>query len=208
MSRSIGLLALAMLSTSAQVACSSGSSSSTTVNGVFVTDTLGVRFSVSCASAYCALTPVDPSITPTSCELGNGITDAFVLVWEGIIRVHALRVPADGNLQFNPADPGHPIICTVDTDCQITSYPYACIDGLCRRADVAMTTNDVIALCQADIQWPTTCPYITSQPFAGRLVEVAASCGSQITCAAVPGDCRQPTISADGGGQPGIDAGP
>ena len=206
MSRLASLPSLAIFAMLLPVACT-GSSSPAAPAVQVVTDTLGVKFSVSCYPAFCLLTPQDPSIKATSCDLGNGPLDAFVLVWDRIMRVHALRVPADGNLQFNSTDPGHPMICTGDADCQLTSYPFSCVAGLCQRADLLLTTNDVIALCQADIPWPTDCPYVTSQPFANRMVEVAATCGSHPTCATVPADCRQPTVPADGGGLPDIDAG-
>jgi hypothetical protein len=74
-------------------------------------------------------------------------------------------------------------------------------------------TYDVLTLCQADLAWPTMCPYITSQPFASRISEVASLCGSRDTCVSVPADCRQltPAAPADGGVQPtpfvGVDGG-
>ena len=194
------------------LACA-GSESSTTAGIVTVTDTMGVTYSVSCSTSFCTLTPQDPSITPLSCELGNGVADAFILIWDRIMKVHAMRLPSDGNLQFNAADPGHPLVCTSDADCQLTSYPFVCLDGLCQRGDVMLTTNDVIALCQSDIPWPASCPYVSSPLFATRMLEVAATCGSNVTCTTVPADCRQPTtvvptLPADGGAQPAIDAGP
>jgi hypothetical protein len=197
-----------------QVTCA-GSQSPTTTAEFVVADTLGTQFSVSCTVSFCTLTPKDSSLSARSCDLGNGPTDAFVLVWNRIMRIHALRMPEDGNLQFSSADPGHPVVCTSDSDCQITSYTFSCLEGLCQRTDTSLTTDDVIALCQADIAWPTSCPYISSQPFASRMVEVAASCGSKSECATVPADCRQPAAvaPADGGAPPstpaeGVDAGP
>ena len=75
-----------------------------------------------------------------------------------------------------------------------------------------MQTIDVIALCQADLPWPTSCPYITDPKFANRMVEVAAYCGSTAKCSNVPPDCRQPVAPAaqpDGGvvPQPAVDTG-
>jgi hypothetical protein len=212
MSRTTRPFALAVL-LALPAACAGSQSSATTVDFV-VTDTMGVKFSASCSYSFCTLTPKDSSLTACSCELGNGTTDAFVLVWDRIMRVHALRVPSDGNLQFSSADPGHPVVCTNDSDCQITGYTFSCLEGLCQRTDASLTTNDVIALCQADIKWPASCPYVSSEPFASRMVEVAASCDSQATCATVPADCRQPAavVPADGGAPPsmpveGVDAG-
>ena len=73
-------------------------------------------------------------------------------------------------------------------------------------------TYDILTLCQADILWPTRCPYLTTQPFASRIAEIATLCGSKDTCATVPADCRQLSAAApiDGGVQvptPGVDSG-
>lgn len=207
-------------------ACSSTPASSNNPTTV-VTDTLGVQFSVSCSGLYCSLTSNDPNVVPTSCDGAIG-TDTFALVWARILTVHVLNVPTSGTLQVNAAEPGHPVVCASDTDCYSPGFvsagngaTYACQSGLCQATQMcsggvcqtppALTTNDVITLCQADIPWPKSCPYITSPLFANRLVEVAASCGANTYCASVPGDCRQPAAAAaaDGGqlATPGVDAG-
>ena len=224
MARNTRLSALSILFS--LVAACAGSSSSSGTSPAVVTATLGVQFSVSCSGLYCSLTSNDPNVVPTSCDGANG-TDTFVLVWARILTVHVLNVPTSGTIQVNAAEPGHPVVCASDTDCYSPGFisagdgaTYACQSGLCQATQMcsggvcqtppALTTNDVITLCQADIPWPKSCPYITSQLFANRLVEVAASCGANTYCASVPSDCRQPTAAAAAdGGQPatlGVDA--
>jgi hypothetical protein len=200
----------------ALAACASNQPSSN-ISTPVVTDTLGVQFAVSCSGFYCSLTSSDPNEVPTSCDGAYG-TDTFALVWAKILAVHVVNVPTSGTIQVNAAEPGHPVVCASDADCYspgMDSYGngavYACQYGLCQATQMcfggkcqtppALTTNDVITLCQADIPWPKSCPYITSQPFANRMVEVAASCGSNTYCTNVPSDCRQPVAPStpDGG---------
>lgn len=193
-----------------------------------VTDSLGLRFAVDCSWGICFLTPQNANIAPLSCASGNG-TDVFVLAIDPILAIVALRVPSSGQIQMNAADPSHPVVCATDADCLapgITigaiSSSYTCRSGLCQLAttcangsctpwDGVLLTYDVLTLCQADIPWPTTCPYITSLPFANRIAEVGAACGAHTTCATVPADCRQPNgpvgpVGIDGG-TVGIDGG-
>jgi hypothetical protein len=81
---------------------------------------------------------------------------------------------------------------------------YVCQEELCQSnsSTTPMTTTDVIALCQADIPWPLSCPYVTNVVFAQRMVEVGQLCGTAANCSTVPADCKQPTPVA-----PRLDAG-
>jgi hypothetical protein len=206
--------------------CSSTPSSSGTSQGV-VTDTLGNTFDVSCAGGLCTLAPRDPYVVPISCANGSG-TDSFLLAMDPLLAIYAVHIPTSGEVQLNAADPSRPVACTSDADCLPTLVTvaggvpaYACTNGLCQCANAACAssdgkpmTYDILTLCQADILWPTRCPYLTTQPFASRIAEVATLCGSMDTCATVPADCRQLTGAApiDGGGAPpalapGVDAG-
>jgi hypothetical protein len=190
------LLALASLSLAACSDDSSGSSLTSTI-----TDTLGKTFQVSCTYGYCGLTPADTSLKPLSCDSEYGATEAFALVyWTQILRVHAIQVPTAGNISFNAAEPGHPVVCATDADCASellsgTEFFKTCQYGICQDSSASkpMQTEDVIALCQADIPWPTSCPYLTDPLFAARLAEVAALCGSNTECSKVPAACLQPT---------------
>jgi hypothetical protein len=196
--------------------CAANSTSSSTVSTV-ISDTLGNTFDVSCSDSYCALTPKNSSLTPVSCELGDG-TDAFVLVWGRILSIAAVQVTPAGDLQLSAANPAHPVVCTTDAEClspdlQVSvnnaAVAFSCMNGLCQLPPQALMTMDVVALCQADIPWPTlnSCPYVTSPQFASRLVEVASVCGSSLTCATVPANCRQLGPAADAGSAPTVDAG-
>jgi hypothetical protein len=149
----------------------------------------------------CVLQPKDASLVPQSCEISDGGGDLFVLVWERLMRVHALHVSSAGSLQYSNATPGHPIVCAKDSECQLGIDGFTCISGLCQQASKALATGDVIALCQDGIAWPSTCPYISNLTFAQRMVEIAANCGTNTTCANVPADCRQagPLTGVDGG---------
>jgi hypothetical protein len=201
----VGLAVLAVLAVLAMVpACASDDTSSGGPNGT-VTDTLGNKFDVSCGGGLCGLTPRDPDIVAKSCSVGSGV-EAFVLVMDPLLSIYALRVPSNGALQLNAADPSRPVACTSDADCLapgistgLFTFTYACNNGLCRCADAScgtddgnLLTYDVLTLCQADLPWPSACPYVTSQPFASRISEVADLCGSKDTCAHVPPSCRQP----------------
>ena len=192
--------------------CSSGSSSSTP-GSLVVTDTLGNVFTASCSSSLCALTPNDPTLMPYSCSVGYG-TDAFAILWSRILIIHAMNVVSGSAVEFNAAEPSRPVACTADVDCtpwNATSYNYTCVNNICQAVSVSLSTNDVIALCQANIPWPTGCPYITSSPFASRMAEVGEVCGLSKTCSTVPADCKQPaaTPALDAGApaQAGIDSG-
>jgi hypothetical protein len=188
---------------------------------------LGNKFDVSCAGSMCTLTPWDADLVPKSCAAGVG-TNVFVLVADPLLSIYALLASSSGSVQLSAAAPSRPVACTTDADCLApgistgyVTYAYACINGLCRCSNAACTTadgnlltSDVLTLCQADIPWPTACPYITSTPFANRILEVASACGSKDTCINVPASCRQlsgPSDPAIDGGQPastvGIDAG-
>ena len=179
------------------VACSSNTSSSAPT-GVTLTDTLGNVFTLSTTSGFYGLTANDPNLTALSCETAyDGAVDAFALVPDSqILRVHSVQIPPYGYISFSPAEPGHPIACATDADCGPTLFspPFTCLYGLCQyiSATTSMKTIDVIALCQADIPWPKTCPYVTNPSFAQRLTEIAAVCGSATNCSTVPADCRQP----------------
>lgn len=197
-------------------ACSSGSSAS---NGtaMVVTDTLGWKYDVSCGGGLCALTPHNTSLLPKTCESGSG-TEAFILVPYPLLSIYAAIVPASGLVQLSAAEPSRPVACVSDTDCLpdgtvAMGASYACTNGLCQCSNsvcASMGPNgnplvyDILTLCQADLKWPESCPYITSQPYANRIAEVATLCGAGEYCDAVPADCRQltPPASADGGGQP------
>ena len=200
--------------------CTSNTTRASSLSTV-VTDTLGNRFSVSCSDSYCAVTSQDPGVTPVSCESGDG-TDAFVLVWGRILSIAALQITPAGDLQLSGANPSHPVTCTSDANClspdlvvgvNKAAVSFSCMNGLCQLPPQSLMTIDVISLCQADILWPalTSCPYVTSPQFASRLVEVASVCGSTLTCANVPADCRQlvpPAAPAvDASGAPAVDAG-
>jgi hypothetical protein len=188
-------------------ACSSDSSSGS--SGGTVTDTLGKVFSVSCSSThFCTLAPQDPDLKPLSCNSNNYATDMFALVWgTQILTAHVVTVPASGSVSLNVAEPAHPIACLTDADClpSVFASGYTCQNGLCQyiSASVPMLTADVVALCQADIPWPLSCPYLTDPVFASRMVEVASLCGSTRECSKIPANCRQPTAAA-----PGFDASP
>lgn len=205
------------------VSCTSGSATSNGTATV-VTDTLGWKFDVTCGNGLCTLACRDTDIVPKSCSNGSG-TDAFILVADPLLSIYAVRVPASGQVQLSAANPSRPVACDADADCLVSGLvapgvTYACTGGLCQCASAACATPDgkpltydVLTLCQADLDWPTSCPYITSQPFASRISEVASLCGSRDTCAAVPAACRQwmPVVSIDGGAQPtpsaGVDGG-
>jgi hypothetical protein len=163
-----------------------------------VTDTLGKVFSVSCSTSLCTLTPQDSNLKPLSCDFEQDATDAFALLYgTRILTVHALLVPKTGNISLNAAEPARPVICETDIDClpELFTKPFTCQNKLCQYlgADMPMQTVDVIALCQADLPWPTSCPYVIDPAFAGRMAEVGALCGSASDCAKVPASCRQPT---------------
>ena len=207
------------------VACAgSSSSSSGTVQGA-VTDTLGLKFDLNCGSGPCVLTPQNSSIVARSCGYGSG-TDVFLLVADPLLSVYALHVPTSGEVELNAADPAHPVACVSDAECptnlgsggvtnnytcqnRLCLLKETCQAGTCTPWDGVLLTYDVLALCQADLAWPISCPYITSQPFADRIAEVGDVCGSNTTCAKIPADCRQLSAVApiDGGGQAGIDTG-
>lgn len=195
------------------LACSN-SSSSTTPTPVTVTDTTGHHFSVSCSSSLCLLSPMESAFRAVSCSVGYG-SPAFVILWSRVLTVHAMNVSSGAAVEFSAAEPARPVACTSDAECTpwnatISSYQYvyACRNGICEAPAQTLTTNDVIALCQADIRWPLQCPYITSQPFASRMVEVAASCPPGGDSCTVPPDCKQlaPSSGIDGGVPP-IDGG-
>ena len=211
MSRTPVLGSLAIVLVLVQTACST--SSSTTGVPTVVTDTLGKQFSVSCSTSYCTLTAQDPNVTPLSCEIGYG-TDTFILIPGNILTIMALQVTQSGEVPLNAADPAHPVACASDADCLSPSFtvtvgnssmPFSCLNGICQLPGQTLLTTDVIALCQADIDWPKTCPYISNPKFAARMDEVAALCGSNTSCATVPADCRQPTAAPLDGGT--LDAG-
>jgi hypothetical protein len=118
---------------------------------------------------------------------------------------------------MGPAEPSHPVACIADKDCSVwnasisgVDYNFTCLNSICQAASLALSPNDVITLCQADIPWPSSCPYITSQPFASRMVEVGDLCGvGKSSCSAVPSGCKQPTAAtaAIDAGARAIDAG-
>lgn len=198
--------------------CSSSNSSSGNTS-MQVTDTLGNVFNANCSNYYCALQPVDTLLAPLSCESDpNGGTELFAIVsGTQLMTAHAIFNPASGgDILLNPAEPAHPIACTTNADCLpsvFASSPYTCQSGLCQSSQpYPLLTVDVVALCQYDIPWPNSCPYLTNPKFASRMAEVAAACGSQTECpaSAIPADCRQitgPAPELDGGVAPGIDAG-
>jgi hypothetical protein len=195
----ISLSGLALALVVFQVACSSNSSSSTgPTTGMVVTDTLGKVYSVSCSTSLCTLTPKDANLKPLSCDFEQGGTDAFALLYgTRLLTVHALLVPTSGNISLNAAEPARPVACATDADClpDLFTKPFTCQNAICQYigADMPMQTVDVIALCQADLPWPTSCPYLIDPTFAGRMAKVGALCGSASDCAKVPPECRQPT---------------
>ncbi|MBN2574288.1 MAG: hypothetical protein JXP73_06965 [Deltaproteobacteria bacterium] len=192
-------------------ACASSDSTSNGPRGV-VKDTLGIAFDVDCGSGWCRLTPQDANVKPVSCDWGGYGTDTFVLMLSRLLIVHVVATPPVGPLHANAAEPGHPVACDADADCLppglgTSSGPVvlSCANGLCQDPTKQLGTNDVMALCQADIPWPTSCPYVTTLPFAACLEEIAAACGASTYCDHVPADCRQvvaaPVAPAiDGGG--------
>lgn len=183
-------------------ACSDSSSTSTGETGLTVTDTLGKVFSISCTGTFCSLTPSDPNLKPLSCDIEYGGTDTFALVyWYKILRVNAVLVPLAGYTARDLAEAGHPIACATDADCApgLFTPGFTCLYGLCQdTSDTAppLAIEDVITLCQADIPWPKSCPYLTDPTFAYRMSEIAALCGSDAACSKVPADCRQPIAPA------------
>jgi hypothetical protein len=199
----ISLLGMLLSLSSFHAACAGSSSSNGSPNAMmYVTDTLGKTFSVSCSSnSFCTLTPKDSSLKALSCDSEKGGTDTFALLYETqILTVHALLVPTAGYISLNAAEPARPVACATDADClpDLFSSPFTCQNGLCQYISIAspMQTVDVIALCQADIPWPKDCPYLTEPSFAKRMAEVAALCGSAAECSQVPADCRQPIAIA------------
>jgi hypothetical protein len=205
------ILSVALLSLS----CSSSSSSSTSSSPV-LTDTLGNAFTASCSSSLCALTPKDATLLPYSCGSVASGTDTFVLLWSRVLMIHVMNVVSGSAVEFTAAEPTRPVACTADADCSPwnqqlngVNYEYTCVNAICQAAALSLSTNDVIALCQADILWPSGCPYITSSPFASRMAEVGVACGLAQKCAVVPADCKQPTAAVDAGAPAptGIDSG-
>jgi hypothetical protein len=172
---------------------------------VLVTDTLGKQFKVSCSNSLCTLKAQDPGLKPLSCDSAYG-TDAFVLLWSRVLTIHVLNVPSSGGPPaLNAGEPGHPVACTTTADCATwdatvaeVPYQFTCLNGICQDPIQALTANDVVTLCQADIAWPFACPYVASLPFANRLAEIATSCIPNAKCS-VPADCWQVTATADAG---------
>jgi hypothetical protein len=208
MSRITRLSALTILLASA-LGCSS-SSSSGSPQVPTVTDTLGHVFDVNCSGGICTLTPEDPIVKPLACDsVASG--DTFVVLWSRILTIHTLILSSSGPIELNAAEPGKPLACTSDANCTpwnatlgTTNYQYTCTNGICQDPAISLSPEDVITLCQADIPWPSACPYVATEPFASRLVEVAATCGSAAVCS-VPADCLQVTPATpapDGGAQP------
>ena len=192
------LLSSIFCSLCALAACSSSPSSSSSSTTLVVTDTLGWKFDVNCGSGICALTPQDTDLLPKTCEAGNG-SETFILVPDPLLSIYAAIVPSTGQVQLSAAEPSRPVACITDLDCLppgmiMPGATYACTNGLCLCAssstcaskDGDLLTYDVLTLCQADIDWPTRCPYITSQPYASRISEVATLCRSKDTCATIP----------------------
>jgi hypothetical protein len=205
----LGVMSFILL---ALAACSSSSGSSYG-SSLVVTDTKGWKYDVYCSGGLCTLAPLDSHLVPTTCESGTG-TETFILVPFSLLSIYAAVVPTSGPVQFSAAEPSRPVACGSDADCLpagtvMAGASYACTNGLCQCSSQTCTTTDgnpttyeVLTLCQADLDWPTACPYITTQPYASRISEIATICGSTDTCTAVPADCRQLTPSSDGGGQP------
>src|SRR5450631_1165093 len=206
------LLSVALLA----LGCSSDPSSPIP-GSLVVTDTLGNAFAVSCSSSLCALTAKEPTLLPYSCSVGYG-TDSFVILWSRVLMIHTMNIVSGSAVEFNSGEPTHPVACTADADCtpwnatiSAVDYRYTCVNDICQSVSQNLSTNDVIALCQSDIPWPTGCPYVTSSLFASRMAEVGVACGMNNSCSTVPADCKQPTATAavDGGvpAQIGIDSG-
>lgn len=206
----LGFLSFILLTLAA---CSSGQAPPDTT-AMVVTDTLGWKFDVSCSGGLCILSPFDTGLLPKACASGSG-TEAFILVPDPLLSIYAAIVPTSGFVQLSAAEPSHPVACVSDTDCLPADMvamgaTYACTNGLCQCSNSVCASKgnplvyDILTLCQADLKWPESCPYITSQPYANRIAEVATLCGSVATCDKVPADCRQltPVVTADGGVQP------
>ena len=187
-------------------ACTSNSTTGASVSGM-VSDTLGNKFKVNCGANLCTLAPQDPNMVAKSCVQSLG-TDTFVLVLSNVLTIMAMPVASSGEYQLNSSNPAHPVACKTDTDClapglalNVNNAPlaYACTNSLCQLPGQPLLTNDVIVLCQADLPWPTACPYVTDPKFAARLNEVASVCGSKFTCDKVPAACAQLTALPDAG---------
>jgi len=215
--KTLGWLKTLVLSVALLTLGCTNNPSSSIPGSLVVTDTLGNSFAVSCSSSLCTLTPKDPTLVPYSCSVGYG-TDAFVILWSRVLMIHTMNVVSGSAVEFSSAEPTHPVACSADADCSPwnatisgVDYTYTCVNNICQSVALNLSTNDVIALCQANIRWPTGCPYITSNPFASRLAEVGVACGLSTTCSTVPADCMQPTATTglDGGApaQTGIDSG-
>lgn len=189
-------------------ACSSDSSGSS--GTAKLTDTTGTEFSVACSSV-CTLTPTGSTLKPLSCDNQSSAADTFLLVFGAqILKVQALSVPAYGTIAISDAEPARPILCASDANCAPNlfsgSYRYTCQNQICQLDPATtMKTSDVIALCQADLPWPTSCPYMTDPLFASRMAKVAAVCGAKNACDSVPAECLQP--NANGSPEPALDGG-
>jgi len=193
----------------ASLLCGCSSDTTSTGSNTVLTDTLGNVYSVSCSSV-CALTPTDSNLKPLSCDSESNSADTFLLVWgTQVLKIQALALPTYGTIAVNDAEPARPVACATDADCapDLLSKAYTCQNRICQYtpAGSSLKTSDVIALCQADLPWPTTCPYVTNPQFASRMAEVAAVCGSKTSCSTVPADCQQ--VVATVAPAPTIDAG-
>jgi hypothetical protein len=203
-------------------ACSSSSTSSDTSTTV-VTDTLGWKFDVNCSSGLCALTPTAHQPSSPRRARPAAVVETFHPGSGSLARdLRCDRSRPSGQMCSSAApNPLSPVACVTDADClAVPARSHArrrpmrarttcafCADASSKCASNGQNGNpltyDVLTLCQADIPWPSLCPYIASQPYASRIAEVATLCGSKATCATVPADCRQltPAPAADGGAQ-------
>jgi hypothetical protein len=183
-------------------ACAGDGSSSSSANKLTIQDSVGVQFSLDCSSGVCVATPANAGVSAHSCQIGGGY-DIFVLLQSQILSVGAVRVTASGDLVFNEGSPARPLVCTSNAGCpnavstnSALSHPYTCLNGLCQdiAGDLTFGTDDVVSLCQADLPWPTGCPYILSKDYADRLAAISQNCVPGVNCTTIPPVCRRPDV--------------
>ncbi len=189
--------------------CVSDKSTSSDSSDPVFTDSVNVKYTLSCSGSICVANPLDSSIEPLTCQLQDDGQDVFALVRAHVAAVAAVHISPLGDLVVSDAYPSRPLVCTSDAECPNSTNTggaipttFTCLNGLCQYPAREVATDDVIALCQADIPWPTSCPYITTDPFASRLAAIARTCRAGANCTTVPPECRQLTAPPDAGTTP------
>jgi hypothetical protein len=163
-----------------------------------LTDTTGEKFLFqnSDGGLPVELTPERADLVPVSCQSGDG-QDVFVVnPTHNVVVIEAVRLSSmqiNGQTQPSFTESGqsiHPVQCTTSSQCPMS----VCKNGLCRNPAIPMSVMDVLALCFADLPWPTDCATLNTDGYGARLSEAAAACSSSASgaCTSVPQDCRQP----------------